>query len=261
MEPSHKPALSLFLQRLLIRSALTPEEQQAILGLSGERERFAAHVDIVSPGEIVESSCLVSQGLVARYDQMLDGQRQVTSYYIAGDMCDLHSVMVPKASWSITAVSQATIIHIPHRQIRNLCVDYPAIALAFWRDGTVDASVFAKWVGNLGRRNAKARISHIMCEMGMRMEAAGLGARTSFQLDATQEQLSEATGLTPVHVNRTLQAIRKDGLLTFSKAHVEVMDWDALTLAAEFDPAYLMLDGPPHRAARVAPGWEGAHVH
>jgi CRP-like cAMP-binding protein len=258
METAQNPALLLFLERLLVRSALTLKEQQAILSLTGERERFAAHEDIVSPGETVESSCLVSHGLVARYDQMLDGQRQVTSYYIAGDMCDLHSVVVPKANWSITAVSQASVIRIPHRQLRKLSIEYPAIALAFWRDGTVDASVFAKWVGNLGRKKAKARIAHIMCEMGMRMETARLGTRTSFQFNVTQEQLSDASGLTAVHVNRTLQQIRRDGLLTFSSRHVEVMDWEALASLAEFDPAYLMLEGPPHRVVAAGPGLEAA---
>jgi CRP-like cAMP-binding protein len=261
METSQNAALSAFLQRLLIRSALTLEEQQAILSLTGESERVPARIDVVSPGETVETSCLVSKGLVARYDQMLDGQRQVTSYYIAGDMCDLHSVVAPKASWSITAVSQASVIRIPHRQLRGLCLDYPAIALAFWRDGTVDASVFAKWVGNLGRKKAKARIAHIMCEMGTRIEAARLGTRMSFELNVTQEQLSEASGLTPVHVNRTLQEIRRDGLLTFAKGHVEVMDWDALASVAEFDPAFLMLAGPSHRVAAGGRGLESANVH
>ena len=261
METPQNSALSAFLRRLLIRSALTLEEQQAILSLTGDSERIPARRDIVSPGETVESACLVSRGLVARYDQMLDGQRQVTSYYIAGDMCDLHSVVVPKASWSITAVSQASVIRIPHRQLRSLCLDYPAIALAFWRDGTVDASIFAKWVGNLGRKKAKARIAHIMCEMGTRMEAAHLGTRVAYELKVTQEQLSDASGLTPVHVNRTLQEIRREGLLSFSGGHVEVMDWDALVSVAEFDPAYLMLANPPHRVVAAGPGLEAVHVH
>ena len=245
-QPQHSP-ISRFLDRLLLRSALTPDEQRAILSLAGETQRVAARRDIVSPDEVVTSACLVARGLVARYDQMLDGRRQITSFYIPGDMCDLHSVVVPKASWSITAISAVTVVRVPHRQLRELCVRYPAIALAFWRDGTVDASVFAKWVGNLGRKNAKARIAHVMCEMGMRMEAAGLAEQTSYDLPATQEQLGDATGLTPVHVNRTLQEIRGDGLLSFRDGRVEIREWDALVDLAEFDSGYLLLEGPQHR--------------
>lgn len=241
---------TLFLNRLLRRSALTDVEQRAVLRLTGEQRRYAARTDIVSPGDVVQSACLVMSGLVGRYDQMLDGERQVTSYYISGDMCDLHSVVVPKASWSITAVSQVTLLHVPHRQIGELCVNHPGLAMAFWRDGTVDASIFAKWVGNLGRKNAQARVAHVFCEMGMRCEAAGLGSRTAFELPATQEQLAEATGLTSVHVNRTLQEIRGNGLLSFQKGRVEILNWPGLIEAAEFDPGYLMLDDPPHRVVR-----------
>jgi CRP-like cAMP-binding protein len=252
LDQQPRSGLSKFLQRLLHRSALTSVEQQAVLGLTGNEEHCRAHYDIVSPGQTVDSACLVVQGLVARYDQMLDGQRQITSFYIAGDMCDLHSVVAPTASWSITAISHAAIMRVPHSQLRELCLTYPAIALAFWRDGTVDASVFAKWVGNLGRKDAKARIAHVLCEMGIRSESAGLGTRTSYEFQATQEQLADATGVTTVHVNRTLQEIRGEGLLTFKNGSVEVAHWDALVSVAEFDGGYLMLDGPPHRIATTS---------
>jgi CRP-like cAMP-binding protein len=245
--------ISLFLKRLLRRSALTSEEQQAILGLNGMMHKYSSHADVVRPGEHVENACLVAQGLIARYDQRLNGQRQITSFYIAGDMCDLHSVVAPRASWSITAVSQTAVVRLPHRRLNDLCIRYPAIALAFWRDSTADASIFAKWVGNLGRGSAKERITHLFCEMALRTEAAGLGTRTAFDLMTTQEQLGEATGLTSVHVNRTLQEIRGESLLSFRQGRVEIPNWDALVATAEFDPAYLMLEGPPKRvAAKVA---------
>ena len=260
MEPTSQGPLLRFLQRVLQRSNLTPEEQRALLALSGKPEKYAAHEDIVSPGEHVDGACLVARGLAGRFDQMLDGRRQVTSFYIPGDMCDLHSVVAPKASWSITAVSPVTVFRIPHRELRDLCARYPAVAMAFWRDGTVDSSIFAKWVGNLGRKNAKAKVAHIFCEMGLRMEAAGLGSRTSFQLNATQERLADAAGMTAVHVNRMLQEIRGEGVLTFQSGHVEVLDWNALTSIAEFDPAYLMLDVPPHRAVPAAAP-QAAFVH
>jgi CRP-like cAMP-binding protein len=261
LDDPQKSPVGLFLKRLLLRSALTPVEQQAILGLTGDKQRFPDRVDIVTPGEEVDSACFVMRGLVARFDQMLDGLRQTTSFYIAGDMCDLHSVVVPKAAWSITAISPVTVLRIPHRQLRELGVKYPAIAIAFWRDGTVDASIFAKWVGNLGRKSAKARIAHVMCEMGLRSEVAELGTRTSYELPATQEQLGEATGITAVHVNRTLQEIRGEGLLSFRGGRVEIDDWDALVEVAEFDPSYLMLDGPPHRVAPLSVGSEPAALH
>lgn len=248
--------LARFLHRLELRSALTSMERDAILGLGGQTHRFPARVDVVSPGEKVDTACLVADGLAARFDQMRDGERQLTSFYIPGDMCDLHSVVFPKAAWSITAISPLVVQRVPHGQLRDLCIQFPAIAIAFWRDGTVDTSIFAKWVGNLGRKNAKSRIAHIFCEMGVRTQAAELGSKTSYRLPVTQEQLGDATGLTSVHVNRTLQEIRGEGLLTFGAGQVEIHDWAMLAAVADFDPAYLMLAEPPQRIAPEVRGGE-----
>jgi CRP-like cAMP-binding protein len=242
-----RAALQRFLTRLTMRSALTDEEQEALMGLEGEIERCRSNHEIVSPRDCVDRACLVSSGLVGRYDQMLDGERQVTSIYVAGDMCDLHSVVAPKASWAISALSRATIVRIPHRELRALCIRYPGIAIAFWRDGTVDGSIFAKWIGNLGRKGAEARLAHFFCEMGVRCEAAKLGTKTAYDLPLTQQQLSETIGVTSVHVNRTLKHMRADGLVNFVLGRVEIPEWDALAGLAEFDPEYLMLDGPPQR--------------
>ena len=246
-----EPALERFLKRLLQRSELTADEQRAILKLKGQTQRIAARSDIVSPGQRMRSSCLVVRGLVARFDQMRDGQRQITAFHIAGDMCDLHSLVVPSANWAITAVSDVTVAHIPHGELQQLATRYPAIAMAFWRDGTVDSLVLAKWIGNLGRKDALARVAHVVCEMGLRMEMAGLGSRTAFDLLATQEQLADATGITPVHLNRMLQELRGRDLLTFRSGRVEILDWPSLVAAADFDPAYLLLDGRRERGVAL----------
>jgi CRP-like cAMP-binding protein len=237
------PALEKFLARLLRRSALTDEEQRAILELPCRVVNVRPRTDIVSPGETVDHACLVGKGMVARFDQMRDGRRQIVAFHIPGDMCDLHSVVAPTAAWGMAALTQSTVLHVPHKEIRRLAVSHPTVALAFWRDGTVDSSILAKWIGNLGRQDARARVAHMLCELGMRLEVAGLAIeRTCFTLDLTQEQLADAVGLTPVHVNRTMQALRRMDLIGTSGRTVNVKSWDGLAEEAEFNPDYLLLD-------------------
>jgi CRP-like cAMP-binding protein len=92
----------------------------------------------------------VVEGLVGRFDQMKDGRRQISALYIPGDMCDLHSTVMPVAGWGLEAITTTTVLHVPHYDLRNLATEFPNVALAFWRDTTADASVLAKWVGNSG---------------------------------------------------------------------------------------------------------------
>lgn len=249
MPPSNHPGLSRFLTRLLHRSDLNSQEQQAILGLTSHAHQIRANYDIVAPGETVEHSCLIGHGMAARYDQMADGRRQINALYIPGDTSDLHSVVWPTAQWGIVALATTTVLYVPHRELRHLAEEYPAIAFAFWRDGTVDASILAKWVATVGRRDARSRLAHLLCETALRMEQAGLGTRKSFWFDMTQTQLADALGLTPVHVNRSLQALRNDGMIQTESRQVFIREWDRLASVAEFDPGYLLKKSPGGRRA------------
>lgn len=242
MLTSNHSALQGFLQRLLLRSRLTPEEQSAILNLRSHAAQVSGHRDVVSPGQVVDHACLVVDGLVGRFDQMKDGSRQITALHIPGDMCDLHSVVSPVAAWGLGAITTSTILHVPHEELRAAAVAYPAIALAFWRDTTADASVLAKWIANVGRKDALARLAHLLCEVGVRMEQAGLGARRSYSLPITQAQLADALGLTAVHVNRQLRALREGGLVRTDQRTVQIENWGKLAEIAEFDPEFLLIE-------------------
>jgi CRP-like cAMP-binding protein len=237
-----EPALERFLSRLSSRSTLSEDEQRAVLGLDHRSAHYRARVDIVVPGEHVDYACLVASGIAARFDQMRNGQRQLTAFHIPGDMCDLHSVVAPTAAWGITALTPTTVLQVSHAALCKAIDEFPNLALAFWRDGTADASIIAKWLGNIGRQDARARLAHMLCEFGIRMEIGRLGARASFDLAVTQEQMADALGLTSVHVNRTMQRLRSEGLIIAQGQRIEILDWDRLVAAAEFHPAYLLLD-------------------
>lgn len=240
MADQPSPALQAYLNRLLVHSRLSELEQQAILSLPGREEVVALRRDLVRPGELVDHALLVVDGLLGRFDLMRSGARQITALHIAGDMCDLHSVAAPRTGWGITVLSAATALHIPHRAIHEAAEAYPNLARAFWRDTTLDASILAKGIANIGRKSARARIAHLFCEIGIRSERAGLGRRDDYPLDLIQEQIGDMVGLTGVHVNRSIQALRDEELVAVKSRRVHILDWEALTAVAEFTPAYLL---------------------
>jgi len=232
-------ALAAFLKRLRLRSELGPAEGDAILNLGGRVEQRARRDDIVQRGDHTTHACLIVEGLAARYDETEAGARQYTALHISGDMCDLHSVILPKAAWNIEALNPVTILRVAHTALLAAAEAYPAIGKAFWRDTTADGGIFAKWTANLGRKPAHARMAHLICEIGTRMEHAGLGTRTDFPITVTQDQLADALGLTAVHVNRMLQALRAEGLVRTGHKRIEILNWDALAACADFQEDYL----------------------
>jgi CRP-like cAMP-binding protein len=243
----HAAALLKFVDRLASRSALTDEEASRILGLGGHVRNYAAHVDFVRLHEMVDHSCLVVDGPVGRFGQNRNGLRQITCLYIAGDMADLPSLVSPRSGWGIGALAPSAILRIPHTELRRLTTAYPGIAQAFWRDCVADGSIFSEWVVNVGRRSAISRIAHLFCEMAIRHEQAGLGDRSAFRLPLTQNDLGDATGLTGVHVNRTLKELRDTAVAEMRSGTVTIHDWKRLVSVGDFDPGFMLLDGPSPR--------------
>ena len=235
------PALTNFLRRLTMRSELTHEERNAVLALPGHTHQVRANYDIIQPGRETGEATLVVHGLAARFDPLSDGRRQITALYFKGDMCDLHSVVSPIAGWGLMALSNTVILKVPHAALKTLAIKFPALAFAFWRDTTADASIISKWVGVLGKRTSRSRMAHLLCEVALRLEAVGLADRDRFDLDMSQERLAEAVGMTAVHVNRTLQDLRSGRVIRSHGRTIEIPDWSRLAEVAEFDPTYLLL--------------------
>jgi CRP-like cAMP-binding protein len=245
-------ALQRFVKRLASRSILTDDEEQALLGLHGQVKEFATHVDFIRLGEHVDHSCLVVEGLVGRFGQNREGARQITCLHIPGDMADLPSVVSPKSGWGLTALTTTTILRISHAALRSVAAKHSGVAEAFWRDCVADGSIFSEWVVNVGRRDAKSRLAHLFCEMGIRREKAGQGDRCDFSLPITQVDLGDATGLTSVHVNRMLKSSEMQAIVQLRSGTVKVHDWERLVAIGEFDPGFMLLDGPAPRIAEAA---------
>lgn len=234
-------ALALFVGKLEAHSTISDEERAAVLALPGVPQKVGVHYDFVQPGDQLHHACLVTEGIVARFAQLEDGSRQITGFHIPGDMVDLYSLVLPRAASPLQAMTNSAILKIPHQALWDMAFDHRDLASAFWRSCVVDGHIVAQWLVNLGRRNARARTAHLLCEMAVRFAQIGRLRDDSYKFPVTQEQLADALGLTPVHVNRSLKALREDGLVRLTRNEVILLDWERLQAEAEFNTDYLHL--------------------
>ena len=231
-----RPALSLWLDRLTLRSILDDTDRQAILSLPGHFELIKPNRDFVRLGEKVDHACLIVSGLAARFGQTRSGERQMTALHIPGDMADLHSVVLPKAATALQSIGETLIYRVPHPALHALAGTSLALAEAFWRDCTVDAAVLSQWSLVNARLSAKSKVAHLLAEICCRFAHGTCEDGATFDWQLTQVHLADTTGLTPVHVNRMLRAIREEGAAEIVDRRMRVLDWKGLCAMAEFDP-------------------------
>lgn len=229
---------------------LSEAERQAVLDLPMTLRRFETMQDIVRGGELPVQCCVVLEGFVCRYMLLPDGRRQIVAFHPPGDIPDLQSLHLRRMDHSVAAMMPTEVAYIPHESLHQLTRTYPVLLHALWRETLVDAAVFRAWIVALGRRTAHERVAHLLCEMTLRFAAVGLIDNLSFQMPVTQGDLADALGLSNVHVNRVLQDLRRDALITWRRNTVSVLQWDRLRDLASFDPTYLHLRTTPDLRGR-----------
>ena len=235
--------LDAMVRTLCRRTALSPGDQDAIRTLPYRRQTLEASAYLAREGDRPEYCVALLSGYAFRHKITGSGGRQILSLHIAGDLVDLHNSMLKRADHNTQMMTRGEVAYIPRRAIEEIAGRHSQIGRAMWVETLVDGSIFREWIANVGRRDARTRIAHLLCEFATRLEAAGLSRDGVFERPMTQEQLADATGLTSVHVNRMLRSLRTDGLISSSQRSVTIIDWPGLRAAGDFGADYLHL--PP----------------
>lgn len=226
------------IRKLQSFAPLSLEDKEAILSASRNIREIKPDRDIISENDRPSHVHLMLDGWAARYKIVPEGARQITAYLIPGDFCDLHVGILKHMDHGIVALTPATVAYISHENIHAL-TERPELTRALWWATLVDESVLRTWIVNLGRRDAFEAVAHLICELHVRMKNVGLVDDGAFHLPVTQEELADSLGLTPVHINRTLQRLRSEGLIELRGRTLTILDADKLRQVSGFDGSYL----------------------
>lgn len=234
---------SALVQRLDRYSRLSQSDREALEQLNRlPVQRVSARTDLIREGENPRHVRLIVEGWACRYKSTLEGSRQIVGFFIPGDFCDFNVYILRQMDHSIGTLTRARVAQITPDQVEALTAEHPRIAQAFWWHELVNASIQREWLLSLGQRPAFQRIGHLLVELFYRLRIAGLVDGDSCDFPLTQSDLAEATGLTAVHVNRTIQELRREGLVELDRKRLRIPDLSALCTASEFNSSYLHLD-------------------
>jgi CRP-like cAMP-binding protein len=230
------------LMKMRRRDEISADEEQALRAAVSEVKEYPADLTFIRRNQELDHSTLLLGGLMCRYKDLRNGERQVTELHVAGDFADLHSFTLKKLDHELMTLTPCQVALVPHENLKRITEAFPHLTRVLWFLTMLDAAIHREWVVSLGRRDAVARLAHMFCELQVRLEIVGLADAHGYELPLTQTDLSECAGITPVHVNRSLKVLREDGALEFRNRRVTILDRAKLERAAEFDPSYLYLE-------------------
>jgi CRP-like cAMP-binding protein len=233
------------LSKLELRDSLHPAEKDALEESFNAPQSCPAGTTLVAQGSSPDQSTLLLSGMTGRVTTVRDGGQQITALHIAGDFVDLHSFLLRRMDHSIQALSPCRFATIDHSRLRTLTGQFPHLMRLLWLSTLIDSAIHRQWLVAMGRMDAVSQMAHLLCELSLRLKVVGLTLDHSFDLPISQAKFADALGMSPVHVNRTLQELRGKNLLTWTGARVTITDWARLTELAEFDATYLQLESMP----------------
>ncbi|MCK1543545.1 Crp/Fnr family transcriptional regulator [Bradyrhizobium sp. 147] len=230
------------IRRLNVLRPISAEARQSLeYALLEALQRTGSGEDLISEGDVVDSVRLVLSGWLCRYKTLEDGRRQIVNFIFPGESCDAHAFLMPVIDHSIATMTPVVYAEIKRTRFESLVANDRSLAEAFLCETLVNAAIQREWAINLGRRVALERVAHLFCEIIERLRPVGMVDGNSCVMPITQTDLADATGLSVVHLNRTLQELRASGLIVLRERTLTINDLGALKNAALFSPSYLQL--------------------
>ncbi len=230
-----------------------PEERQRLDQLlTYPTETYPRGKTIIHEGEKVDDIHLVLTGLAARSKTLRSGERQFMALLVPGDLCDVEVFILEGMDHDISALTDTTCVLIPAKIIEGLLTESTKLTRALWWSTMSDSAILREWIVDHGSREGIERIAHLMCEMLIRYRVIGETTDNSFPFLLTQEELADATGMTPVHVNRMLQQLRTQGLIDLTGRVLTILDAKELQRVAQYDSSYLHLIRTERRDPEVS---------
>ncbi len=231
---------SMFLRKLRAFEPLPDADAAAISAIETRRVReVAAKSDIIREGDDPKEVFLIVSGWACRYKMLDDGRRQITSFFLPGDLCDMHIYILQEMDHSIAALTPVRFASIQSAELETISYDHPGIMRAMWWETLVASSIQREWTVCVGQRDAFEALSHLCCELYLRARLVGLTRDRKCTCPLTHNDFADAIGITPTHAGRMIRALNASGLATISRRTLAVHDLAGLKAAAKFNPNYL----------------------
>ena len=183
-----------------------------------------ARKTICFPSDWSDNVQIVCQGWAISSLTLSDGRRQILSFLLAGDMFSPVGPFASAPGRSVEAITDVTYRSFNRTQFKTILFQHPEVMETLskvWIDERWRADQLAL---DLGRRTADERIARLILSLRERLEKRNLTQNQTMEFPLRQHHIADATGLTPVHVNKVLSDFRRSGLIEISNRTLTILD-------------------------------------
>jgi CRP-like cAMP-binding protein len=225
-----------FVTKLATFMKLSEDDLKRLESVFEAEKTIKKQKDLVVDGAEYRHLSFVKNGYAMRYKLLRNGKRQILNVILPGDVIGFPVSFFARSTYSVVALTDLKLNVCPIDVYVRLCFERPQFGLALVWLAVKEAAIYAERVVDIGRRTPVERLVHFLLELHSRLLTIGLADETSFKLPISQEVIADALGLSVPHLNRVMQHLRKEKLISNSARVVEFFDIPALQTLAHYQP-------------------------
>src|SRR6476659_9287057 len=217
-----------FITRLLQYSELDPADLKGLEAIIDGELLVRRWGEVIVDGDQYRKLCFVRDGYAVRYKLLRNGKRQILNVILPGDIVGIPGSFFEKAVYSVSAITDIAMNACTLDAYVQLCYRRPQFGLALSWIAVQEATTYAEHIIDVGRRTPIERLSHFLLELYARLRAVGYAEENRFTLPFSQEVMADVLGLSVPHLNRMMQQLRAEKLISDQERQVEFLDTAAM---------------------------------
>ncbi len=188
---------------------------------------------IAFTGEASDSVIMICEGWAISFIQLPDGRRQILSVLLPGDLVSVASLFDRRQQTAVQTLTDVSYCLYHRLDVLQKLMAEPPVMDALGAITIAEKQEADALLMDLGRRTAEERIALLILRLLDRLGRRNLARGDVVNFPLRQQHIADITGLTPVHVNRTLGNFRRDGILEISDCVLKILDMHALRRLGE----------------------------
>ena len=214
---------------------LSPAELAGLTELQSTPIQVKRGTELLRQGDPKQSAYILHSGWGCSFKILRDGARQIITFPVPGDMIGVRSILLKTSDHAFSAITDAQVSRISLERLDALIDEFPRVSTAMMWATSRDEAVTVEHLASIGRRTAIERTAHFFLELRDRLRLVGLANMTEFDCPLSQYVISDALGLSAIHVNRVLRQLRELDFLDFQDHKVTLRNAAGLAELAGYD--------------------------
>ncbi|KIN14793.1 Crp/Fnr family transcriptional regulator [Halomonas sp. KHS3] len=223
---------------LSTQGALSQEDKALLLGLELSPRYMSASEVLWQESEDADLFCVVKEGWAYSYRNLKNGSKQILKFYLPDDIIGIRDFGFTRRLASAAMINKGVICPFSYQQLFEL-FGRSSLAAGIVATATRQQAQLSERLIYLGKYSAHEQLAHFLYEIYLRLKRIKAVRDNSFFMPLTQELISDALGMSPVHVSRTFSMLRDEGLVIRNRQHVKLPDPEALARLVEFNDSYI----------------------